>query len=203
MREDVVATTTQTYDRTAADYDARTRDPAPAYLHARTSFAASVAGPVVDLGCGPGRDLAALRDAGVQAFGVDLSAGMLALASGRGLPVARGDLRRPPLRPRSLGGIWSSAALLHIPREQVPATLRAWHELLRPGGRLGLSTSLGTDEGWEALPYPGPPVDGAGRWFVHHEPDVLLALVAAAGFQVLGASERESHRRWLQVTALA
>jgi SAM-dependent methyltransferase len=203
VSDDLVAQTRATYDRVAEDYDRRTSGPGPEFVAFRSAFAADVNGTVADLGCGPGRDVAALREHGVTAVGFDLSTGMLARAARAGLPVVRGDIRRPPLRPGSLGGIWSSAALLHVPRPDVPSTLAAWHALLRPGGHLGLSTSLGGDEGWELAPCDG---DGPGggelhRWFVHHDEGELLAMLTAAGFSVRSHLQRESHRRWLMVRA--
>lgn len=60
---------------------------------------AQAPGPIVDAGCGSGRHLAALRDAGLTAIGFDLSADLLAVASGRQHcrgRLARADLRRPP-----------------------------------------------------------------------------------------------------------
>ncbi len=205
MNQDRVAATRATYDRVAVDYDRRTASLDPAFTAFRTTFAAAVEGPVVDLGCGPGRDVEALRGLGVAAFGVDLSAGMLAVARTRGLPVVQGDLRRPPVAPGSLGGLWCNAALLHVPRGDVPATLRAWHGLLRAGGQLGLSTSLGGDEGWEVVPYAGEGPTGGPlhRWFVHHEQPALLDLLREAGFTVLDAASRESHRVWCMVRAIA
>jgi SAM-dependent methyltransferase len=56
-------------------------------------------GPVVDAACGAGRHIAALRAAGVQAVGFDLSADLLAAARLRPACVgrlSRGDLRAPP-----------------------------------------------------------------------------------------------------------
>ncbi|MDT7570905.1 MAG: hypothetical protein QOE05_1079 [Actinomycetota bacterium] len=205
MTEDPVEQTRATYDRVAADYDRRTSGPEPEFVAFRSAFAADVDGTVADLGCGPGRDVAALREAGVTAVGVDLSTGMLARAAGAGLPVVRGDIRRPPLRPQSLGAIWSSAALLHVPRTDVPSTLAAWHGLLRPGGHLGLSTSLGGDEGWELAPYAGKGPEGGElhRWFVHHDETELLGMLTAAGFAVRSHVQRISHRHWLMVRATA
>ena len=105
----------------------------------------------------------------------------------------------------SLSGLWSSAALLHVPREEVPATLWAWHALLAPGGLLGLSTSMGTDEGWERVPYAGDGPTGGPlhRWFVHHDQEALLALLRAAGFTIASATRRTSQRDWLMVLATA
>ena len=77
--------------------------------------------------------------------------------------------------------------------------------MLAPGGRLGLSTSLGGDEGWELVPYAGADPEGGElhRWFVHHDLDGLTALLTTAGFTVLSTQVRTLHRTWAQVHALA
>ena len=48
--------------------------------------------PVLDLGCGPGRHLAALREAGKRNLGVDLSPVAVRLARRRGAAAIRGDV---------------------------------------------------------------------------------------------------------------
>jgi SAM-dependent methyltransferase len=195
---DVVRVTSAVYDVIANAYDEQTRVPSPELDDLREVFRSLVRGPVADLGCGPGRDLQRLDDV----VGMDRSDGMLALARTRGR-VVRGDLRRPPFL--DLAGVWSNASLLHVPREDVPATLAAWHECLRPGGVLGLSTSLGDEEGWEKMPY-GIPHDHRGpdeRWFVHHPEEVLLGALRDAGFTVARASRRTTNRHWLMVLAAA
>lgn len=201
---DVVRATSETYDRIATAYDEQTRQPSPEFLAHREAFLERTAPGmlVADLGCGPGRDLAMLRAAGCEALGVDLSPGMLALARERG-PVVRGDLRHPPLRRSSLGAVWSSAALLHVPREEVSVVLSTWRDLLTPGGFLGLSTSLGVDEGWERVPYatPLPTTQPLSRWFVHHDEQALLGMVSGAGFTVQRTARRATHRDWLMVLA--
>jgi SAM-dependent methyltransferase len=199
-----VQRTRETYDLVAADYAVQSRSPSAAFRAHRDAFAASVRGRVVDLGCGPGHDLEAFRTGGLDAVGVDLSSSMLGLARSHG-PVVQGDLRRPPLRDRAWDGLWSSASLLHVPQEDVPATLRCWHRLLRPGGRLGLTTSLGGQEGWERVPYATPqPVPGElSRWYVHHDRQHLIELLAQAGFHVERSHVHEAKRTWLQLHATA
>ncbi len=91
-------------------------------------------------------------------------------------------------------------------RVEVVPTLEAWHALLRPNGLLGLSTSLGSGEGWEAVPYDVRSQAHSlplRRWFVHHQRGSLEAAIARAGFRVLDSSVRVSHRQWLQVVAAA
>jgi len=200
------AATAATYDRIAQEYAERSDDDgsSPGFLAWRASLLGSD-GPLVDLGCGPGRDLAAFTTARIQCVGVDLSEGMLTIAARRGLPVVRGDLRAPPILPGSVSTVYSCAALLHVPREQVPATLQAWRALLRPGGRLHLSTSLGDGEGWEAVPYAAGRGPQGGqrleRWFVHHELDNLLSVITGAGFVLDRVDTRSSHRAWGMVSA--
>ena len=200
------AATVATYDRIAQEYAERSDDDGSSleFLAWRTGLLGSD-GPLVDLGCGPGRDLAAFAATGTLCLGVDLSVGMLAVAARRGLPVVRGDLREPPIQPGSVGTVYSCAALLHVPREQVPATLRAWRALLRPGGRLLLSTSLGGGEGWEDVPYAPDRAPAGGqrlqRWFVHHELDELLDVITGAGFAIQSVDTRTTHRSWAMVSA--
>ena len=49
------------------------------------------AAPVLDVGCGRGELLALLRDAGIEARGIDADADMVAYARGEGLDVEQAD----------------------------------------------------------------------------------------------------------------
>lgn len=204
---DVRRQTADTYDRIVRDYDARTAQPAPEYVAFRNAFCDRLAAGsrVVDLGCGPGRDAVAFQQRGLEVLGLDASTGMVRRTRERGVPAVVGDHRRPPFADAMAGGVWSSASLLHVPRDDVDPTLRSWRRLLVRGGVLGLSTSLGSSEGWEDAPYAAdePQPAQLRRWFVHHERQSLLDLIAATGFAVIRVDERTSHRRWLQVLAVA
>ena len=204
--DDVRASTTQAYDEIVDDYLRRNRDVHAEYAEFRSSFVAEVrdGGRVADLGCGPGRDAASFLAAGLEVVAVDASREMARRARDTGVAVAQGDLRSVPLRLDSLDGIWSAASLLHVPRAEVPQTLHGWWRCLKAGGLLGLSTSLGDDEGWEACPYEPstqPTMVPLRRWFVHHDEATLLALLDGAGFAVVATREHVSHRRWIQVIA--
>jgi SAM-dependent methyltransferase len=94
---------------------------------------ALAAAPVLDLGCGPGRHLAALQASGKVALGVDLSPVAVQLARRRGAAAIPGDLFGAV--PRS--GRWQTALLLdgNIGIGGAPAALlRRTRELLAPGG---------------------------------------------------------------------
>ena len=96
------------------------------------------AAPVLDVGCGRGELLGLLRDAGIEARGVDADADMVVYARGEGLDVEHTDaLAYLDAQPdASLGGIFAGQVVEHLP----PATLLRLLELaarkLRPGGRL-------------------------------------------------------------------
>jgi SAM-dependent methyltransferase len=96
------------------------------------------AAPVLDLGCGRGELLGLLRDAGIEALGIDADADMVAYARGEGLEVEQADATAhlEQLRDGSLGGIFAGQVVEHLP----PATLFRLLELavrkLRPGGLL-------------------------------------------------------------------
>jgi SAM-dependent methyltransferase len=90
-------------------------------------------GPVLDIGCGPGRHLAALRAAGKPGLGVDLSPVAVRLARRRGAAAIPGDI----FGAVPGGGRWRTALLLdgNVGIGGSPALLlRRTRELLSPGG---------------------------------------------------------------------
>jgi SAM-dependent methyltransferase len=92
--------------------------------------------PVLDVGCGAGDLLEVLRDAGVEASGVDITADMVAEARARGLEVYQADaveyLRGLP--ENSLGSIVAIQVIEHLPIEVLVQLLELAVSRLRPGG---------------------------------------------------------------------
>jgi SAM-dependent methyltransferase len=91
------------------------------------------AGPVLDVGCGPGRHLAALARRGVPALGIDPSPAARAAARARGVAAVRGSV----FGPVPAAGEWRTALLLdgNLGIGGTPARLlRRVAGLLRPGG---------------------------------------------------------------------
>ena len=96
------------------------------------------AAPVLDIGCGRGELLGLLREAGVEARGIDADADMAAYARGEGLDVEQADLveylgRTPD---GSLGGIFMGQVVEHLPGPTLAQSLGLAAAKLRPGGVL-------------------------------------------------------------------
>jgi SAM-dependent methyltransferase len=193
---DPVAATRATYDVIASDFERRTRTPFADLIADLDGFVSALplGARVADVGCGPGRDAALLRERGVTVIPLDFSMEMLRI--GDRSRAVQADMRALPLQSTSLDGVWCQAAMLHIPLAGVPAVLSEFGRVLRPGGKLYLTVAEGDGEGWQTGGY-----DGEIRWFAHHRVDSLAALLTGAGFATTGVRQRTSHREWLVITA--
>jgi SAM-dependent methyltransferase len=127
------------------------------YLH----FARQASGPVLEVGCGTGRILLHLVEAGIDITGVDSSPAMLALAReklGRRVSLIEGDMRTVALPERYALSIVSINTFMHLLTtiDQLDALNNLARHLV-PGGRLIID-----------LP--------AGDELAHQDPDARLTL---------------------------
>jgi ubiquinone/menaquinone biosynthesis C-methylase UbiE len=128
------------YDRWAESYDAQTN---PMVFAASRALAARLeAQPpgfsAAEIGCGTGRNLAALKAAGATAlFGCDLSDAMLAKASARetGAALRVQDMAAPlPLETASQDLVLVALAFEHV--QDLPVPLAEIRRVLNPTGRV-------------------------------------------------------------------
>jgi SAM-dependent methyltransferase len=95
---------------------------------------------ILDAGCGTGRNLRSIAEAGGQPIGIDLSIGMLKVAK-RNLPnapLAVADLQKPyPFRVAQFDAVLCALIGEHL--DDLPATFREMNQVLKPGGRLVFS----------------------------------------------------------------
>lgn len=98
--------------------------------------------PVVDLGCGSGAFVRLLGESGIEALGVDSDPTACALMASKGLPIVCADvlayLRDVP--PESLGGVFASHLIEHLPYPMVLELIQLAYVALRPGGKIVLTT---------------------------------------------------------------
>jgi SAM-dependent methyltransferase len=83
-----------------------------------------------------------LRDAGIEARGIDADADMVAYARGEGLDVTQADIVQhlEAAEDRSLGGIFMAQVVEHLPPAVLVRSLQLAAAKLRPGGLLVAET---------------------------------------------------------------
>lgn len=143
------------------------------------------AGPVADLGCGPGFYTEAI---GTTVVALDAAVAMLrrtAQVAPHALLV-QGDLQALPFRRGSLGGAWARNTYVHLPATEVPLALADLHAVLRPEAPIELTFFGGEAEGRAV--FPGD--DFPGRWFSTWSTARLRDVVAGAGFALDRLDER-------------
>ena len=128
---------------------------------------------ILDLGCGPGRDLKTLTALGHIAIGLEGAARFAEMArTFSGCEVWQQDFLQLDLPPGRFDGIFANASLFHVPGVELPRVLRELRAALKPHGILFSSNPHGQDdEGWNR-----------GRYGVFHRPATWRAYGAAAGF---------------------
>ena len=87
---------------------------------------------VLEVGCGTGLILDRVAGFAHSARGIDLSAGMLAKAAGRGLAVAQASATELPIASESVDVAYSFKVLAHIP--DIAGAMREMARVVRPGG---------------------------------------------------------------------
>jgi SAM-dependent methyltransferase len=234
-----VETTISTYDRIAATYGERNEEMATFWIEGVSRFLdllrvtdelALLPGgavlpeddlgefvkmdPVLDAGCGTGRDARALAAEGVPVLAVDLSQGMLDEArerTTRRLPrgaihYALMDLRRLDLPDACCRGVWCSASLLHVPKHIAPRAMTELARVARPGAPLAIFLKLaGRTPEQHFQPYDET-APTTKRFFAYYMVEEAERLVGAAGFHVRDISRTPDTRRegapdWIRLLA--
>ena len=99
---------------------------------------------ILDLGCGPGRDLATFRDLGHVPVGLDGSEAFCRMAKVHaGCEVLHQDFLALDLPPAAFDGIFANASLFHIPMCEFSRVLGELWQALKPGGVLFASNPRG------------------------------------------------------------
>jgi SAM-dependent methyltransferase len=183
--------TRDSYDRVAAEYDQHIGDELdhkPLERDLLDRFVAAVPGRICDLGCGPGHITRYLVQQGADAFGIDLSPGMVEQARRRNpsLVFEPGDMRALALPDESLGGIVLLYSIIHIPRDEVTGVLRELLRVLKPGGLL----LVGFHRGQEILHQAELWGKAVNLDFYFFETDEMARYLEAAGFEVAEVIER-------------
>lgn len=136
---------------------------------------------ILDLGCGPGRDLQAFKALGHAPVGLDGLPAFAAMArAASGCEVLEQDFLRLELPPAGFDGVFANASLFHVPAQELPRVLRELRAALKPRGVLFCSNPRGrNEEGWSR-----------GRYGAFLDWETWKALAAGAGFTELNHYHR-------------
>lgn len=131
---------------------------------------------ILDLGCGPGRDLKTFSDLGHQAIGLEGASRVASMARRySGCVVWEQNLLSLELPTAVFDGVFANAVLFHVPSGALPRVLLALHATLKPGGVLFSSNPRGQgQEGWQGE-----------RFGAFHDLAAWRCYMAAAGFAEL------------------
>lgn len=131
---------------------------------------------LLDLGCGPGRDLMTLKALGHRAVGIEGSPQLAAMArANSGCPVLEQSLIALDLPRSEFDGVFANAVLFHVPSQELPRVLGELRAALKPDGVLFSSNPRGNgEEGWTG-----------DRYGAFHDWPTWRRHVSAAGFEEL------------------
>ena len=190
MTDAWLSDTRSSYDIDAAGYAEKVRGllGEMPYLRASLTLFAELVhgaggGPVADVGCGPGYVTGYLHDAGVDAFGIDLSPEMIAIAR-RDYPDLRfevGTMTDLDLANNSVVGIIAFWSVIHVPDHAIPGVFEEFRRVSRPQGLLLVGFHVGdgtshTSEGYSCRPIN---VDSHRR-----RPSTMMGWLRDAGFTI-------------------
>lgn len=136
-------------------------------------------GSILELGCGAGNHAAVMLAEGFAVRVTDGSPEMAGIAARRlGHPVE--TLRFDELDEQEAhDGVWASASLLHVPRDDLAGILGRIHRALKPSGVFYASYKVGEGEAR----------DSVGRYYSYVSPEWLDATYAASGAWIKLASD--------------
>ena len=173
--DDITQRTLAYYNRNAEQFFAGTVDHDVSQNVAALLDAIERAAPftLLDLGCGPGRDLKTFSALGHRAIGVDGSLQFVEMARAySACEVWQQDLVHLDLPPALFDGVYANAVLFHVPSAALPKVLDDLYATLKPGGVLFSSNPRGNnEEGWNGQ-----------RYGSYYDYETWAGYLSAAGF---------------------
>ena len=176
--EDTSRKTLEHYNQSAASFWEGTRDHDVTQNIAALLRHIEATAPftLLDLGCGPGRDLKAFTEKGHVAIGLEGAERLAAMArTYSGCEVWEQDFLALDLPAARFDGIFANASLFHVPASELPRVLGELRAALKPRGVLFSSNPRGDNsEGWSR-----------GRYGAWHDLEAWRGYLTAAGFTEL------------------
>jgi len=136
-------------------------------------------GKILDLGCGPGRDLVVFQEMGYQVTGLDATLAFVEMAQQiAGCEVWQQSFLSLDLPNSTFDGIFANASLIHVPSAEMLGVLKDLHQALNKNGILLMSMVRGDREGYSERPT-------GFRYVTGWEYETLKLKLEAAKFQII------------------
>ena len=128
-------------------------------------------GSILELGCGAGNHSKEMLSRGFRVRATDGSPEMAEIASRRLDHPVEAMLFHQLDEREAYDGVWASACLLHVPRDELAGILARIHRALKPGGLFYASYKVGDGDGRDSL----------GRYYNYPSPEWLETIYVASG----------------------
>ena len=110
-------------------------------------------GKILDIGCGPGRDLVAFKSQGHTVVGLDATPAFVEIAKKlSGCEVWQQSFLNLDLPKAEFDGIFANASLIHVPSDEMVKVLQNLHKALVVSGAIVMSMCRGNWEGYDERP---------------------------------------------------
>ncbi len=197
---DIETITLSHYNQNASAFWSGTKDHDVTQNYAAflAPFSKNKALDILDLGCGPGRDVSYFKSLGHKPIGLDGSEVFCNMARQyTNCNILHQKFLSLDLSGLVFDGIFANASLFHVPSQELPRVLNELKAALRPGGILFLSNPRGNDEGW------------SGQRYGHYmQLETSRVFLEAAGFNIIDHYYRPfgkplHEQPWLAIVAQA
>lgn len=179
-----VEDTLKYYRENTEEFAKKTKDADMGYLYKVFEKYIDAGGSILDLGCGTGRDSKHFIEEGYEVTAVDGSRELCRYAT---------DFIKQPVRcilfseldyEEEFDGVWASASLLHVAKEDLEGIIKLIYKALKPGGYLYAGFKRGEFEGMRD-----------GKYYSDYtDKELLAAIETSGGFAIAEYVEAEDVR---------
>jgi len=159
---------------------------------------------VLDMACGSGRDAKIFSEKGFNVTGVDLSEEMLKIAA-QNCPNAKFrlmDIRQLNFDNQYFDGVWACAALLHIPKREIPPLISGVSRVLKRGGIFYIIVKEGDGERFVKDERYGGDIM---KFYSYFKSGELEAILNERGFDMVkssGVTRKENYLKCSEIDIL-
>ena len=150
--------------------------------------------PVLDAGCGFGRDTAKFAEQGFKAIGIDMSDGLLKRAKELypDIEFHKMDVRKLDFDDSNISGIWCHATLLHLRNNDMQKALNEFKRVLILGGVVFISLKEGTGEEEFVEKFSSD----SARYFKYQTIETTTKLIEASGLSIVKIYTINEREKW-------